>query len=144
MSPKKFPKRWTDEEEEELLREFSENITLKIISKNHERSEPAILARFKIISPDKKIDNSSNQSNSSNSSDSSNQSNLSNKSNSTYSNDNKNLKKIMEEIKFLKIRNKELEQNMINLQIMFNNFSIYCENNFSDLESSIENIDNKI
>lgn len=136
MSPKPFPKKWTESEEKQLLKEVSEKTPLKIMSKNHERTETAISAHFKKISNGKKIDYSSDLSDSSDSSD---------------SNDTKNLKKIIEEIKFLKIKNKELdnknkefEKSMINLQNMFNTFSIDCENKFSDLESSIENVDSKI
>jgi hypothetical protein len=126
MSPKSFPKKWTESEDSQLLKEVSEKTPLKIISKNHERTETAISAHFKKISNGKKIDYSSDSSDSSD------------------LDDTKNLKKIIEEIKFLKIKNKEFEKSMINLQIIFNTFSIDCENKFGDLESSIENLDSKI
>jgi len=130
MSKKSFPKTWTDSEEKQLLKEFSEKVDLKIISKNHERSENAILARFKKITSKEKIDYSSD---------------------SAGDNDNIYIKKMMKDIQFLKIKNKELdnknkefEKTIINLQSMFNSFSIDCTNKFSDLESSIENVDSKI
>lgn len=122
MSPKSFPKKWSNSEEKQLLKEFSEKINIKIISKNHERSENAILARFKKITSKEKIDYSSD---------------------SADDNDNIYIKKIMKDIQFLKIKNKELEKSIMNIQIMFNAFSIDCANKFSDLESSIENVDSK-
>ena len=130
MLKKSFPKTWTESEEKQLLKEFSEKVDLKIISKNHERSENAILARFKKITSKEKIDYSGD---------------------SVDDNDNIYIKKILKDIQFLKIKNKELddknkefEKTIINLQNMLNSFSIDCANKFSDLESSIENVDSKI